>query len=348
MKFSKLPFLLAVVVTLASCSGLPRQKTTSPAINIWYGDHQEFGQIGHPQRWVNILGDVQAAQGVAQLTYILNDGTAQALSIGQDDRRLANHGDFNVDIDRNLLRDGTNQVRIVARDSLGRQSERTVEVLYHKTEKRWPLPYEIDWQAIQNIQEAIQVVDGNWQITNGGIRTLDPYYDRMFAFGDSTWRDYEVTTTVIFHSFTPPQAGPPTYDVSHAAIASRWPGHDMDKKQPHAKWHPLGATSEFRLTTQLDSCRWRIFDGQKLYVDDKTKRRRIELGKMYGMKHRVETLADGTTLYRVKLWPADQPEPTAWDEEAREKPDNVPTGSVTLIAHNTDVTFGNVRVVAVL
>ncbi|WP_373514437.1 hypothetical protein [Persicitalea sp.] len=347
MELRKIAFYLLSAVVFCSCSGLSHRKAIGPKIDIWYGDRQEFGKIGHPQRWVNVLGNAISPHGLTSLTYSLNGEAEKVLTIGEDGRRLAQAGDFNVDIDRARLRGGDNQLRIVATDSLGRRSVKVVELVYHGTEKKWPLPYVIDWQKVANIQEAAQIVDGDWQLGPGGIRTLDPYYDRVLAFGDSTWRDYEVSTTVVFHSFTPPHEGPPTFGVSHAAIATRWPGHDLDDKQPHVKWHPLGATAEFRLTAGLDSCRWRIFDGQKLYLEDTTRPRRILLGKKYGMKHRVETLVDNSTLFRTKLWPADQPEPAAWDLEAREKPDNVPNGSALLIAHNADVTFGNVWVVAV-
>ena len=347
MNIRKSTLWLLSALVFYNCSGLSNQKAAKPKIDIWYGERQEFGQTGHPQRWVNVLGNAASPRGLARLTYALNGGAEQVLSTGEDGRRLAQAGDFNVDIARARLRSGVNQVRIMATDSLGRESTRTVEVVYHETGKSWPLPYAIDWQKAEGIQGVVQIVDGKWRVTPAGIRTLDPYYDRVLAFGDSTWRDYEVSTTVVFHSFAPPLAGPPTFGVSHAAIATRWPGHDVDKKQPHVKWHPLGATAEFRLTAGLDSCRWRIFDGQKLYVEDVTQPRRIVLGKKYGMKHRVETLPDETTLFRTKLWPADQPEPAAWDLEAREKPDNVPYGSALLLAHNADVTFGNVRVVAV-
>ena len=28
-----------------------------PVISVWYGDTQEFGKLGQPQRWINILGN---------------------------------------------------------------------------------------------------------------------------------------------------------------------------------------------------------------------------------------------------------------------------------------------------
>ena len=64
------------------------------------------------------------------------------------------------------------------------------------------------------------------------------------------------------------------------------------------------------------------------------------------MKHRVETLEDGRSHNRAKLWLASEPEPGDWDIERFESGD-LPGGSALLIAHHTDVTFGNVSVVPV-
>ncbi len=45
--------------------------TDAPAINVWYGLNQTFGQLGTPQQWINILGSVT---GATSLTYSLNGG----------------------------------------------------------------------------------------------------------------------------------------------------------------------------------------------------------------------------------------------------------------------------------
>ena len=60
------------------------------------------------------------------------------------------------------------------------------------------------------------------------------------------------------------------------------------------------------------------------------------------MKHRVETLPDGETKYSVKLWPSSGTEPSVWDLVAIEREGNIPHGAALLLAHNTDVTFGDV------
>ena len=310
-----------------------------PYIDIWYGEHQRFGHLGHPQRWVNVLGNVSPASEIASLTWSLNGSKPRPLSFGEDQRRLARPGDFNVEIDRSELQLGRNTVTVTVIDRSGRVTQRTSEVEYLSQEQRWPLPYIIDWSKVERIDEVAQVVDGKWTLTPNGVRTVERYYDRVLAFGDDSWRDYEVSTTVTFHAFTPPLTPPNNTRVTHAAIALRWPGHDRDEHQPHVKWYPLGATAEFMLTTDLKQCRWRIFDrnpydskrpffwrifddNKRFYVESK-RHQAIELDKPYGMKHRVETLNEGRSRYRVKLWPVNESEPTTWDLERIEAGDCV-------------------------
>ncbi|GJM29180.1 MAG: hypothetical protein DHS20C17_18150 [Cyclobacteriaceae bacterium] len=335
---------------MAACNLKPEQAKDLPvSINVWYGDHQSFGFTGLPQKWINILGDIKSEEGIREAFYSLNQGAPVQLTLGSDLHRLAADGDFNIDISVEDCNSGENIVEIVAIDSSGNRVSRVVDIEVQMG-KQWPLPYSIQWSKVSNLQEVAQVVDGFWEITENGVRNVDSYYDRMIAFGDESWVNYEVSTTVIFHDFTPPVDGPPTYEVSHAAIASRWPGHGFDGLQPNRQWYPLGATSEFRLTTELDSCRWRIFDGPKpgsidFYVEQPVEAyRSIELNRKYGMKHRVESIAADSTRYSVKLWPFDQPEPEEWDFYGIEQEENLASGSVTLIAHNTNVTFGDVLV----
>lgn len=313
-------------------------------IHIWYGDHQIFGKVGHPQRWINILGHVAPASYIDSLFYSLNGSSPSQLSFLEDKKRLAKDGDFNIDIDRALLKPGINKVQIIAKDLQGRFVRRLVTVKYICRDVCWPLPYRIDWTKIDRIQDVVQIVDGKWTLTDDGIRTVERYYDRIVAFGDHSWRDYEIATRVIFHAFTSPRSDSNNTGVTHAAIASRWPGHDYDEYQPHVKWHPLGATSEFRIGNDLQQCRWRIFDGKTEFYVESNKRRTIELNRKYNMKHRVETLSNGQTLYKVKFWQVGDDEPSEWDLERYETGDLL-SGSALLIAHHADVTFGDIMVV---
>ena len=346
-------FLVIGLLFVNSCGSFKNGGESSTiVIDIWYGDQQSFGKPGLTQKWINILGNVYGRNGIENLTYKLNKGKTEKLTMGSDLHRLAAAGDFNIDIDVNDCKTGKNIVIISAVDSIYNTSTRKVEFFLEKG-SQWPLPYIIKWSDVSNLQDVIQVIDGHWEITDQGLHNLDTYYDRVIAFGDNSWENYEVSTSVTFHSFTTPAEGPPTYNVSHAAIAMRWDGHDKDDLQPHRKWFPLGATAEFRLTKDLDSCRWRIFDGPKpSSVDFHTEQpvkdyRSIQLNRKYGMKHRVKTIGRDSTLYQVKLWLYDEPEPEEWDFQGIEVEENYHSGSALLIAHNTNVTFGDVTVQSV-
>ncbi len=318
------------------------------AVNIWYGQEQCFGALGNPQRQINILGNIQHLDQSCRVYYTLNGLNEKVeLTLGSDLHRLAMKGDFNIDIERSGLREGKNRIDLIIERNGKEVLSRKIGIRY-SADNRWPIPYFVDWSKTGKLQDVVEVVDGDWEITTAGAHIRQQYYDRVLAFGDSTWTNYEVETSVVFHDYVPPAKGPPTYNVSHVAIASRWPGHDRDSLQPDRKWFPLGATSEFRITENYDSCRWRIFDGEHFYVEQEIPEyRSIEPEKLYRLKHRVENTSDTEALYSVKFWAADDKEPEQWDLQAVEVVPRTASGSALLLAHNTEVTFGNIAVVPV-
>jgi hypothetical protein len=327
---------------------------TTVKIDVWYGDSQSFGIPGNPQRAINVLGNVRSMNGINSIEYALNGKDFQPLSMGADGRRLARDGDFNVEISRRLLHEGRNDLLISAVDSAGNNAEKSVSIWYTGKET-WPLPYHVDWKDMEIpgqpgaiSQEQVYLMDGKWRIENGRIRTMEPYYDRVLAFGDSTWKDYEVRTDVIFYGHSKPEAGPPTFGVAHAAIAFRWPGHDIDTNQPHVKWYPLGATCEFKISAGRDSCRWRMLYGDRPRMENVGWNRHIELGKPYKVAARAETIDASTSRYSAKLWSADLPEPVQWDLIGIKENETVFSGSALLLSHNTDVSFGNVSIAEIL
>ncbi|MFC2124863.1 hypothetical protein ACFLU5_08635 [Bacteroidota bacterium] len=341
---------ILLFITLFGCQiSVKEGDQTSPVIDVWYGVEQTFGHIGNTQRQINILGNINTDKKGIEAYYILNESANKVdLTLGSDLHRLARKGDFNIDIERSKLNEGENRILIEAIQKDIILDKECITVFY-SSKNKWSLPYQINWDKVENIQEVTEIIDGDWEITDSGVRTNYMYYDRILAFGDSSWRNYEVETSVVFHNFTPPVKGPPTYNVSHVAIASRWPGHDKDNLQPNRKWHPLGATSEFRITDEYDSCRWRIFDGENFYKEESPEHyRKIQTGVMYKMKHRVKDISNTETLYSVKFWESSNIEPVEWDFQAVEINEVRETGSALLIAHNTDVTFGDVRVVPVV
>ncbi len=340
--FSLLSLLLILV---CACTG-SKESGKEMKVHIWYGLNQEFGKLGNTQRQINILGNIENLEKQCHVFYILNNSKNEktTLSIGSDLHRLALAGDFNIDIERSMLKEGDNLLQLIVERNKECLLKQEIHIQYAGS-NFWPLPYEIDWSHVLKFQDAVEVIDGDWEITSQGAHIKERYYDRVLAFGDRTWCDYEVATSVVFHNYTSPVSGPPTYNVSHVAIASRWPGHDRDTLQPDRKWFPLGATSEFRLTDDYDSCRWRIFDGENFYVEQEyPDYRNIEPETWYHLKHRVENISDTLVRYSVKFWDARFEEPEDWDLQALEVLTQRETGSALLLAHNTEVTFGNILV----
>src|SRR5581483_1552510 len=333
-----------LTLTVGNCVFARSSVEAAPiTIDVWYGDVQDFGKLGQPQRWLNILGRVSPSARVS-LQYSLNGSPLASLSLGPNDTRLARPGDFNLDLDVAALNNGRNTVVLVATDTLHHRIIRTVTVRYHRGHI-WPLPYSVDSRQTKAITDVVQVVDGLWKLEPDGIRTLETYYDRVLAFGDLTWKDYTVTATVTFHGFSPPKKGPPTYGVLHAALAARWSGHAEDEEQPHVKWYPLGTVAEFRFSEHLDRCTWRIFrDGDATTyptIIEKKQGHKIELGVRYKLKLRVDSLPGHAARYRTKFWTYGEDEPLMWNLDTKEGGERIPSGGTLLIAHNTDVTFGN-------
>ncbi|MBK1875516.1 dienelactone hydrolase family protein [Pelagicoccus mobilis] len=313
------------------------------SIDLWYGDKQEFGKYGRPQKWINILGNLSPAQEAKRLSCSMNGGVARQITIGSDGHRLARPGDFNIDINVDELSPGENTLRLYSEFRDGSVIEKEVSIFVHQATSI-PKELDLDLTQLNSIPEQIQIVDGKWEQTAEGIRSISPFYDRVLALGDLSWKDYEVTAKVIFNSVLQPNAelGHGGADVIHAALATRWPGHDKDQRQPHRKWWPLGATAEFRLTPSWDDCSWRII-GSPVLIKNEASSRNIVPGNAYFLKHRVQTVSDEQSLYQVKCWPANTSEPKDWDLELL-KNDDVSQGGALFLAHYADVTLQAVMV----
>ena len=105
----------------------------APSIAIWRGSPQTFGAVGVPQKWINVLGNVEDPNGIQSLSYRLNSGQASALSVGPSDDRLAHQGDFNIELYYGDLRPGANDVEITATDAAGNSTVRNVTVDWQGT-----------------------------------------------------------------------------------------------------------------------------------------------------------------------------------------------------------------------
>lgn len=309
----------------------------APVIDFWYGSEQTFGQIGVPQPVVNILGNVTGSAPIATLTYSLNGSAQRPLTVGPDGLRLVGNGDFNIELSLAELQLGSNSLQVRAVDTAGYQSQRQVQV-NRVGGNQWPQTYSINWAQAPSIAAVAQVVDGRWAIQPNGVRTIQVGYDRLIAIGDLAWQNYEVTVPITVHStqylsYNPPAVG----------LILRWPGHTPDGKQPTERWWPLGVFGMYRWYQTNPALR--LYDIGYQIVDPAAMQ--LQLGVPYLFKLRARTLPGPTTEYKFKVWPTSQPEPTAWTLSHQEGAGDPASGSMLLVAHFVDATFGNVTIVPV-
>ncbi|TDD98955.1 hypothetical protein E1269_28155 [Jiangella asiatica] len=313
---------------------------TGDEIDLWYGTEQSFGSLAHTQRWVNIVGNVANSDNLTGFSYRLNGGPATALSVGPDNRRLQNEGDFNIDIARSALATGQNTVRITAAYQGGHQSTATITVTV-ASPGVLTLPRTVTWSSGVPLQSQAQVVDGLWALGNGTLRTGSTGYDRLVAVGDERWTDYEVTVPMTVHGF-----GPDAYSHLSGApmigIGVRWQGHTaVDSSQPAWDWFPAGAYSWYRFFAE--GARWELRGNGNSPVQRGVREGSgIAFGATYVMKVRVQSLPQGAR-YSMKWWRHGTAEPTAWTATIDDA-DSVANGSIVLIAHQLDATFGNVEI----
>ena len=326
-------------------------------IQIWYGDRQNFGHLGHAQPLVNILGSIVPVESVGNMSYRVNKQKRQQLILGADLHRLARPGDFNIEIDRTTLKPGENIVEVRAHTLRGRELLKKV-VIDFKPKTAWPLPFEVDFSKLDSIQNAVEVIDGKWRLTDQGVRTEVPYYDRQLAFGDESWTDYELEAEIIFHHhFVNFQgrnrSGPPYLSHAHTSFNLRWGGHPDDGWIPRRDWQSLGSLVALRcdLSRANAGNYWwmhfgRPIPGQpaKRSIMKPEQRYAIQLEVPYRYRMRVETISPDKARYRTKVWKADRDEPAEWQMEAVDESEAFSSGGVVFVVHHSDVTLCNVKV----
>jgi hypothetical protein len=317
----------------------------APVITIFYGDNQKFGNIGKPQRWVNILGNITNPKTITSLTYSLNGAAAKPLSIGPDKRRLASPGDFNVEIDTATLAVGVNQIVINAVDNKGATVSKSVSIQYQNT-ATWPGSYTANWGVSTNIQDIAQVVDGVWSISSGVLRPQVLGYDRLIAIGDVTWTDYEVTMPITIHGideegFRNPSNGP------GIGLLFRWQGHFTEaNEQPSIGWKNFGALGWYHWDKDasnsiIGAAQLLGYAGKEVDINSS---KPLQFNVPYIFKMSVQSVQDEPDYYRFKFWPAAQPEPATWNVEKNGKIGEPEKGSLMLVAHHVDASIGTVTV----
>ncbi|VVB55280.1 Carbohydrate binding domain protein [uncultured archaeon] len=322
----------------------PEPDTTPPNITLWYGNYQTFGQIGVPQQWVNILGNVQDASGVSSLNYSLNNGIITNLSIGPD-TRLESSGDFNVEINHTDLLCGDNQLVITAADTKGNSRNEIVSINYF-CNNVWPKNYTINWSDTASIQEAAQIVDGRWIKETNSIRPAVIGYDRLVTIGDMTWKDFEITAPITLNTPLNSLSGP------NFGFITRWQGHwDWNitypaywrGKQPRPAWYPLGALGVYIWVPSIKDYRLQIIGNNMKVIANDTSGKHLSVGVPYIFKMRAETNGT-TTRYSLKVWEQNRAEPAEWTISGYGPTGELKQGSVLLAANNANVSFGNVTI----
>ncbi len=323
-----------------------------PIIDVWYGNDQRFGAIGTPQRWANILGSVSHPTGISTLKYTLNGGAARSLSFIPDTRRIANSGDFNIDLKFSELTHGDNSVVITAVANNGETAQSTVTVR-NLSGPVWPLPYSCAWTQLV---DSAQLVDGKWSLLAGGVRILEPGYDRLIALGDTTWTDYEATVKVTVHGLDSSQAA---WDASSGGpgigILMRWKGHTNSPvfypsiTQPLSGYIPLGAIGWFHWRKgwgYTSPNQWEIMTpgGTDLAVRTQNTTTPLYYGAQYYFKMQVKTIVGIGSLYKFRVWQVGSAEPSTWLMTYQELPSGLAGGSLVLLAHHVSATFGVVKI----
>lgn len=359
-----------------SATTAPPNETLPPAFELWYGEAEaddwvlRCGHLGNAQTAVNVLGNIsdddedRIALSVS-LYYQLNGGSWQLAALG-DDRdisyvpwRLANEGDFNVELDVDdlsavPLSDGVhrNSLLLEALDDDGNATYQTVYVDYTPG-VTWNPTTSIDWSTVTDLTDACQVVDGEWYVDDhpslgAGLRIANDGlgYDRLVAIGEGhgsdAWEDYEVTVTGHVLGLDPKgwTDGTQSYAMG---LGLRWSGHTpgWGPSQPDHDIYPFGGIFVHRWFQTFE--RWELWinhDETILPFDAE-----VLVGQTYVFKARCETQPGGGTRYRIKRWLETDPEPGAWDfDYTTPAADDHPEGSLLLISHHVDVLFGDVIV----
>jgi hypothetical protein len=264
------------------------------------------------------------------------------LTIGPNNPRLEDAGDFNIELAYTDLNAGTNQVTITATKTTGQKISETVTVNYDPG-NTWPRNYSINWSNVTNIQSVAQVVDGKWAIVPGGVRSVVEGYDRIIAIGDVTWTDYEVTVPITINQsyHDPAQVG----TRPAIGLLMRWTGHVAwsSTEQPRTGWWPMGAIGWFRWGTG-DTGAYFILGNEGTKLASNSTLGIPQNGVRYIYKMRVETISGQGGRYSFKVWVSGQPEPAQWLMTAQESLSDPQNGSLLLLAHHVDATFGNVTI----
>ncbi len=318
-------------------------------IEIWNGFEQTFGALGHPAQLLHIPGRVHADAGLHVLAFSLNGMRRMPLPTGPTAFRLLDSGDFNLVLHRNQLKPGENTIRFIAYDKTGQETDVSVRVQLVMG-RRWPLPFEADWKRWQRITDIAEVIDGHWQLDGEGVRTKQVGYDRLLAIGDVNWTDYDVTVPMTIHSIDESAAARMWPSMGRLiGVQMRFQGHShWGDILPPRGWEPLGAIAAFSHDSVNDPAsqfRLRLLGGYKDHLLAKQESpQSLHVGERRTLRCCVRTLPSGASRFQAKVWRSDESEPADWQLSAERQQGVLKSGSLLLMAHHVDVTFGKVVV----
>ncbi|MGJ3242161.1 MAG: hypothetical protein ACFE0O_04265 [Opitutales bacterium] len=318
-------------------------------IEFWTPDGAQLGRHGAPQRWVNILGRVTARHGLHDVRARVPDLRFwKPLSTGPTAYRLAGGGDFNFEIERRDLPIGKPiEVFIDASDKRGNEVSQSITVTRAEPSatELTDVGFELSgrWDP-----EAYEIVDGLWEATDDGLTTVEPGYDRCIGLGDMNWRDYRVEVDVTWHSFSkdPIHAILPS-NGAWAGVVCYFTGHvDWQEQFPRRGWYPYGVIANLDTSPDLRPARLRLMGNmfKPIQVDD-------ESDRVFDPQTRYTLVAEARSnpggqmnRYRMKVFPAGEPEPDGWDLAGLGLEGELNWGAPLLVAHQARVTYHRVRV----
>ncbi len=304
------------------------------SVDLWYGEDQTFGMSNAPapQRWLNVLGTL-GGDSPESVSYSVNGGPEEPLSFGPDGERLSGPGDFNIELDRSELQTlpETNTVAITVNLVGGDFFTKEFTLRVHEA-KSGSLPFEIDWSELSDVAQVNQVaalVDGEWALEEDGISVVEKGYDRLIALGDQTWAgDYEVLASFIVTEWNAWGA---------VGLAVGWQGHTGDAS-PRVDW-PVEGLTWVRNVVPEPELQIMTFERSVLERQPFA----LEVDEEYYLRAHTER-SGATATVSMRVWRADRDEPKTWQLSSVT---NAHDGSVLLIAHHAQVTWGNVSVKAV-
>ncbi|MBI5471752.1 MAG: immunoglobulin domain-containing protein, partial [Ignavibacteriae bacterium] len=321
---------------------------TGPGINVWYGTTENFGTVGDPIPFVNILGNASDADGIQSLRYTLNGGSAVTLQTNADGRRIDEVGNFIIEIPRTSLNTGSNAIVITMTDNLNNVTTKNVTLNYSGGGNTWPQSYTIDWNSVTNILSVAQPSDGLWAPDTNGVRVMKPRYDRLLTIGEqTTWSNYEVSFPFTVYSLAADAFSFPSNNPG-VGVIMRWNGHTdspLSGANPKTGYLPLGSIGWFTWSNPTTG-NMQLLDNNANPAANDLSGFNITFGTRYMFKMKVYSAGVGQApTYRLKMWLASQAEPGSWNISFTGSASDPSAGCLALVAHECDVNFGNITVV---